>query len=114
MCESPDRPAWHSAHGFQFTRRCLHLHDRAWQLGIEAGAGDMGFAGYWYDLSPHWKYMHAIGAEPRRMRGRSMEDICSTAAPKAFRKLFHADYQRWLASRDTSTPEQETIDVSAA
>jgi hypothetical protein len=106
-------PPWQRGdHGLQFVRRCIHLHHRAWQLGIEVGAGDVHFAGEQYGLSEHWRYRRALGDEPRRMACESFAGIESAEPPDEFVQLWRDDLADWYrAHREeflNSTNTKET------
>lgn len=104
--EQNDKPLWSPCHGASFIRFAIHLHARAWDLGREISLGAMRVAGPRYDLSPHWQYSRALGDEPRRMRNATFDEIARAAMPKAFRKLFHEDYQRWLGRRNSKMEDR--------
>jgi hypothetical protein len=103
-------PAWYEHHGLRFIRRCLHLHRRAWLAGFEIGLPEICFAGHHYDLSPAWKYMHALGDEPRRMRSATFAEIEVEPMSAQFRELFHADYAQWC-ERPQSEPTIDTTEI---
>lgn len=91
----PTMPTWYAAHGLKFVRRCLHLHARAWSLGHEIGLPAIHFAGPEYDMAAPWRYRRTLGDEPQRMATATFSEIDSTPMPKAFRDLFHSDFQDW-------------------
>lgn len=105
---NPDFPNWAGGHGEPFTRVALHLHFRAWQAGYEIGLPEMNIAGANYELSPSWRFMHALGDEPRRMANLPFAEILDTKSPQPFRDLFEADAKRWLAERQAANNGEKT------
>lgn len=93
-----------SGHEAPFIRRCLHLHARAWQFGVEIGLPEIQFAGDQYCLSPAWRYADALGDEPERFRQLSFCTIESLPAPAEFTALFKSDVEHYNATqKDTAT-----------
>jgi hypothetical protein len=89
-----EREPW-SGHGMQFIRRVLHLHYRALWQGVAIPLAALNAAGPFYGLSPVWRYLAALGAEPFELSGRTFAEIESTKPPAAFVDLFVHDIGAW-------------------
>lgn len=103
-------PLWFPAHGERFLRIALHFHHRAWQAGWEVGLPQMHIAGADYELSPAWRYMHALGSERKQMETATIAEITATDPPGEFIELFNRDLKAWLddrAKREATAKETE-------
>ncbi|MEQ8850143.1 hypothetical protein [Botrimarina sp.] len=93
--QGPSGEPWGGAHGIDFIRRALHLHDRALRHGHDVPFDSLGVAGHYYGLSWAGKYARALGDEPERMRSLTFAEIEATDPPQAFARLFDEDVERW-------------------
>ena len=89
-----EREPW-TGHGLQFVRRVLHLHYRSLWHGIAVPLAALNAAGSYYGLSPIWRYLSALGAEPFDLSGKSFAEIESIKPPAAFVDLFVSDVGEW-------------------
>lgn len=97
--DTEDMPPWYPSHGPSFIRIGLHLHARSWQAGWEIGLPEMRIADFDYGMSAPWKYMHALGDEPKRMADATSAEILATDPPQEFIDLFHSDVDAWFRER---------------
>ena len=66
----------------------LHLHARAWSHGYAIGLPTLTLAGWFYELSPAWRYLRALGDEPKRLAGCTLAEIDVIEPPAEFTELW--------------------------
>lgn len=97
---------WQS-HDAQFIRRCLHLWQRAIQLGHEIALPAIGFAGSQYGLSGAWRYRRALGGEPASMIDATFAEINETQLPTEFAELWASDVAAWHRGEELRKQSEE-------
>jgi hypothetical protein len=80
-------------HGVRWIRRVLHLHYRALWQGVVLPLAWLSCAGPAYGLSPIWRYVEALGAEPFKFRSYPFREIEANPPPAEFTSLFLEDTQ---------------------
>ena len=99
--DNESRPPW-IRHEIAFVRRCVHLHARAWDAGIEVGAGDIHFGGTQYGMSAHWKYLRLFENEARRMLCQPFDVIDNEPYPPEALELWRHDVAKWYREHPES------------
>lgn len=89
--EQDGRPPY-THHEARFVRACCHLSHRANAAGLPMPTlYDPDF----YRLSSQFAYARALGDEPARFAGASIQVVLDLPAPPAFDALWAADVRRW-------------------